>query len=137
MRRRRRNITIVNNEIDYDKLAEAIVKAQNNAKAPKKNTSKLRGAAMAFFNGAIYSTVYVLAGLFIYAIWTESYAKQSASPIGCIILTAILVFIGIYAFLCQQESFQDKDSDAREHFNINVSLIALIVAIIALFKGVG
>ena len=27
MRRRRRNITIVNNEIDYDKLAEAIVRA--------------------------------------------------------------------------------------------------------------
>ena len=54
-----------------------------------------------------------------------------------IILTAILTFIGIYAFLCQQESFQDKDSDAREHFNINVSLIALIVAIVALFKEVG
>ena len=137
MRKCRRNITIVNNEIDYDKLAEAIVKAQNNAKAPKKSTSKLRGAAMAFFNGAIYSTVYVLAGLFIYAIWTESYAKQSASPIGCIILTAILVFIGIYAFLCQQESFKDDDSDAREHFDINISLIALIVALVALLKGVG
>ena len=27
MRKRRRNITVVNNEIDYDKLAEAIVKA--------------------------------------------------------------------------------------------------------------
>ncbi len=48
MRNRRRNITIVYNEIDYDKLAEAIVKAQNNVKAPKKNSSKLRSAAMSF-----------------------------------------------------------------------------------------
>ncbi len=31
MRRHRRNITIINNEIDYDKLAEAIVKAQRKA----------------------------------------------------------------------------------------------------------
>ncbi len=31
MRKRKRNITIINNEIDYDKLAEAIVKAQNKA----------------------------------------------------------------------------------------------------------
>jgi len=137
VRKHRRNITIVNNEIDYDKLAEAIVKVQNDAKNPKKNARRLRSAAMGFFNGAVYSTVYVLAGLSIYAIWTESYAKQSASVVGCIILTAILAFIGIYAFLCQQESFQDKDSDAQEHFNVNISLIALIVAIIALFKGVG
>ncbi|MBQ5320901.1 MAG: hypothetical protein J6K88_02385, partial [Oscillospiraceae bacterium] len=128
MRKRRRNITIVNNEIDYDKLAEAIVNAQNNTRAKKKNTSKLRSAAMSFFNGAIYSTVYFLAGLSIYVIWAESYAKQSASLVGCIILTAILAFIGIYAFLCQQESFQDKDSDTREHFNINISLVALVVA---------
>ena len=137
MRKRRRNITIVNNEIDYDKLAEAIVKAQNDAKKPNKETGRLRSAAMRFFNGAIYSTVYVLAGLFIYTIWTESYTKQNASFIGCIILTVILAFIGIYTFLCQQETFQDKENDAREHFNINISLVALIVAIIALFKEVG
>ena len=137
MRKRRRNITIVNNEIDYDKLAEAIVKAQNDAKNLKKNTGKFRSAAMAFFNGAVYSVVYVLAGLCIYATWTESYAKQSASLLGCIILTIILAFMGVYAFLCQQESMQDKESDAREHFNTNVSLIALIVAIVALFKEVG
>lgn len=127
----------VKNEIDYDKLAEAIVKAQNDVKKPKKNTSKLRSTAMTFFNGVVYSVVYSLAALCIYATWTESYAKQSASLIGCVILTIILAFIGIYALLCQQESFQDKDSDAREHFNINVSLIALIVAIVALFKEVG
>lgn len=137
MRKHRRNITIVNNEIDYDKLAEAIVNAQSRTKETKKSTSKFRSAAMSFFNGAIYSIAYVLSGLSIYVIWAESYAKQSASLVGCIILTVILAFIGIYAFLCQQESFQDKDSDAREHFNINISLIALIVAIIALFKGVG
>ena len=137
MKKCKRKTTIIKNEIDYEKLANAMVQAQNDANKPKKNTSKLRSAAMAFFNGAIYSVVYVLAMLSIYAIWTESYAKQNASLAGCIILTIILGVIGIYAFLCQQESFQDKDVDAREHFNSNVSLIALIVAIIALFKEVG
>lgn len=34
MRKHRRNITIINNEIDYDKLAEAIVKAQRKAEEP-------------------------------------------------------------------------------------------------------
>ena len=137
MRKRRRNVTIVNNEIDYDKLAEAIVKAQNDLKKPQKETAKLRSAAMSFFNGAIYLAVYVLASLSIYATWAESYTKQNASFISCAIVTVILAFIGVYAFLCQQESLQDKESSAREHFNINISSIALIVAVIALFKEVG
>ena len=51
MRNRRRNITIVNNEIDYDKLAETIVKAQNNVKAPKKIVGKvLRSSSPDDFN---------------------------------------------------------------------------------------
>ena len=137
MRKSRRNLTIINNEIDYDKLAESIIKAQNHAKENKRTTSKFRSAAMGLLNGTVYATVYIIAFYSIYVVWTESFSKQNASLVGCIILTFFLVFIGIYAFLCQQESRQDKDNDVREHFNINISLVALIVAIVALFNGVG
>lgn len=137
MRKRRRNITIVNNEIDYDKLAEAIIKAQNRAKESKRATSKFRSAAMSLLNGAVFAFIYVLAYYGIYVVWKVSYMKQNAPLVGCIILTFFLALIGIYAFLCQQESRQDNDTDVREHFNINISLVALIVAIVALLKGVG
>ena len=130
------NIQQLNLEIDYDKLAEAIVKAQKQTK-PKKDTGKFRSAAMSFFNGAIYSVVYVFSVICIYTTWAESYMKQNAPLIGCIILSVMLFFIGIYAFCCQQETHHDGISDAREHFNINISLIALIVSIVALFKEVG
>ncbi len=128
------NIDTVNIEIDYDKLAEAIVKAQN--KTSKKSSSKLRNAALNFFNGAIYSMVYLVAGVSIYAIWSEVYPNQENSLIGCILISVIMAFIGVYAFLCQQESFKDKEAETLEYFNVNISLIALIVALIALFKEV-
>ncbi len=145
MRKKEKRAQIINNiqelnlEIDYDKLAESIRKAQNKADAQsaKKSTSKFRSMAMSFFNGATYATVYIFSGLCIYNIWSKSYTKQSAPLIGCIILTIILSFVGIYAFMCQQESFQDKDNDIREIFNTNISLLALIIAVIALFKEVG
>ena len=124
----------MNIEIDYDKLAEAIVKAQN--KTSKKSSSKLRNAALNFFNGAIYSMVYLVAVVSIYAIWSEVYPNQENSLIGCILISVIMAFIAVYAFLCQQESFKDKETETLEYFNVNISLIALIVALIALFKEV-
>lgn len=40
MRRRRKNITIIHNEIDYDKLAEAIVRANAAQKETEDNSAK-------------------------------------------------------------------------------------------------
>lgn len=77
MRNYKRNVTIVSNEIDYEKLAEAIVKAQSNEKEIKKDTGKLRSSAMSFLNGAMYSTVYIVSGLFIYTVWTELHHKHN------------------------------------------------------------
>ena len=134
MRNYKRNVTIVSNEIDYEKLAEAIIKAESKEKEIKKDTGKLRSSAMSFLNGVMYSTVYIVSGQFIYTVWTELHPKHNVSLVSCVVLTMALVFIGAYSFLCQQESFQDKKSDIREHFNINISLIALIVAIIAFLK---
>lgn len=130
------NIDSVNIEIDYDKLAEAIVKAQTKLSQKEKRTRKFRSAAMSLFNGAIYAIVYTFAIAMIYVVWRECYANQTVPLIGCILFTLVLAFIGIYAFLCQQESHRDSETDTITHFNTNIALIALIVAMIALFKGV-
>lgn len=130
------NIDSVNIEIDYDKLAEAIVKAQTKLSQKEKRTRKFRSAAMSLFNGAIYAIVYTFAIAMIYVVWHECYANQTVPLIGCILFTLVLAFIGIYAFLCQQESHRDSETDTITHFNTNIALIALIVAMIALFKGV-
>lgn len=147
MAKKKNNTTVVNNidsvnvEIDYDKLAEAIVKAQQKAEVETiketRKTSKFRTLAMSFFNGSIYSVIYVLSIYFVYIIWTESYGKPGITLISCIIFTALFAFVAIYAFLCQQETYNDKATDVHQHFNTNVSLVALIVALIALVKEVG
>ena len=122
-------------EIDYDKLAEAIVKAQATSSKKAKKKGKIRGSLMGTFNGCLYAGVYSAAALSIYAVW-HNFKPENYPLISCIILTIILVIVAVYAFLCQQESFDDDAADSREYFNTNVSLIALIIAFVALFKGV-
>lgn len=129
------NIDEVNIEIDYDKLADAIVKAQDKSKAKHKEQLNLRTRAMRFFNGLCYSIVYVVAVSCIYIVWKQSYPTNSIPLHGCILVSSLFAFVGIYAFLCQQESFGDSNDESLAHFNTNVALIALIVALVALMKG--
>ena len=129
------NIEEIKIEIDYDKLAEAIVVAQENANKKKKSTSKIRGAVMGGINGVLYLLVTLFSVGAIAGTWVE-YAK-AAEPslmiyIGCTIMFAV---IGLFAFLCQQESLGDSHEEAQQHFNTNIALIALIVALVALVKG--
>jgi len=128
------NIDNANIEIDYNKLAEAIVKAQSKTKE-KKRKLNLRSKAMRFFNGTTYSVIYVVAISAIYVTWKDYFPVGEISLLGGIFLTALLSFVGIYAFLCQQETFNDSGEDSISHFNTNIALIALIVALIALMKG--
>lgn len=130
-------IKVNNPDFDYDKLAEAIVKAQQKANESVKSTGKFRSALMWLFNIIVYSSVVAIASYCIYIIWTSSYVEQTPPFVGCMVFTFVLAAVAIGAFVCLIESFRDKNSDAREHFNINISLIALLVAIIALIKGVG
>lgn len=128
------HIDNINMEIDYEKLAEAIVKAQAKAqqKKPKLN---FRAKAMRFFNGVTYSVVYVIAASAIYTIWADCFPAETVSLCGSVLLTALLVFAGAYAFLCQQEAIYDSGDASTSHFNTNVALIALIIALVALMKG--
>ena len=130
------NIDEINIEIDYDKLAEAIVKAETMAQSKQLHTGKVRSIAMRFMNGLIYCIIYVFATLCIFTTWSECYPDKTIPLYGCVIITILFSIIGIYAFVCQQESFKDPDAEAMKYFNSNVSLIALIVSLIALFMEV-
>ena len=121
--------------VDYDKLAEAIVTVQEKASKKKKRTSRFRGAVMGGINGVLYLIVTLFSVGAIAGMWME-YAKAAEHSlmtyIGCTVMFAI---IGLFAFLCQQESLGDSDEDAQQHFNTNIALIALVVALVALVKG--
>lgn len=121
--------------IDYDKLAEAIVAAQEKASKKKKCTSRFRGAVMGGINAVLYLIVSLFSVGVIAGIWME-YAKAAKhSLITYIMCTIMFAVIGLFAFLCQQESLGDSDEDAQQHFNTNIALIALVVALVALVKG--
>ena len=130
------NIKELNLEIDYDKLADAIVKAEEANRKPLPKKKNLREKAMSFLNGALYSFVYVIAGACIYQTWKNCQAEENSLFVS-IICTLIFAFCGAYAFLCQQEASYDSGQEAQAHFNLNIALIALIVALVALFKEVG
>lgn len=132
------NIQNLNMEIDYDKLAEAIVNAQ--AKSEKKensNHSKIRSKAMKLFNGGFYAMIVLFSILIIDTIWRNCYVNNTIPLYGCILMTIVFVFLCVFAFLCLNETYADKENETKEHFNVNISLLALIVAILALYKGIG
>ena len=121
--------------IDYEKLAEAIVAAQEKANKKKKRTSRFRGAFMGGINGVLYLIVTLFSIAAIAGMWIQYIESAEHSVITYIGCTIIFAVIGIFAFLCQQESLGDSDEDAQQHFNTNIALIALFVALVALVKG--
>ena len=130
------NIQELNLEIDYDKLAEAMVTAQENHKRKINAKKSLREKAMFYLNGALYAFVYSVSVFCIFLSWNK-YKQASMSISFSILNTIIFAFVAIYAFLCQQEAFDDDAQTAQTHFNTNIALAALIISVIALFKGVG
>jgi hypothetical protein len=55
----------------------------------------------------------------------------------CIIATIVFALLITTNVLSAIEAWRDDDENAIMHFNTNVSLVALIIALIALFKEVG
>lgn len=129
------NIDNVNVEIDYDKLAKALVHAEKEANNKKVNKSLFRSKAMNFINGTIFIMVSLLAVTGIELLWKNCYSAGTISIVCCSFLTIILIFIAVYAFLCQQETFNDDSTDSINQFNTNIALIALVISMIALMKG--
>lgn len=119
-------------EIDYDKLAEAIVKAKNESKMMR-NSTKFRTLLMKTFNGIVYIMISLYSIMGIGWIWTDYYPRTS-SIMTCIAFSIGLAVIAIFTFLCQQETLDDKQVEAFNYFSTNISLVALIIALVSLIK---
>ena len=130
------NIQELNLEIDYDKLAEAIVKA-NKKRVTRPRNTKVRGFLLGMCNGILYSGLCWFVVSHIVKMWME-YAKSGLPNLFmCILMSAVGFAIAVLLFLAQQETTNDTDEEVFSHFNTTVAFAALIVALVALFKGVG
>ena len=104
MKKRIKRTVVVKTEIDYEKLAVAIVEAQNKVTEKASSSRKFREAGMSFFNGSVYAFLYGLIGYLVYGLWNNVHVETNMAFYKEVFLSIILAFIGIYAFLCQQES---------------------------------
>ena len=134
------NINQLNLDIDYDKLAEAIVRAQekaaNKAEINKRKRTRFRNALLSNANGIVYHGISVFMVFLIAGIWVSYSRGAGTSLVLSIVFTLSFAFFCFVSFMCGQETFNDNYETTASLFNTNVSLIALIVAIIALIKGV-
>lgn len=121
-------------EIDYEKLANAIVNAQESSNNDVKG-HKSRNSLINFLNGTIYIMLAVFCVWGIVRYWSGSYVGTVESLIQCILITAILAVFAVWFFLCQQESLSDKGKNATDDFSLNISLAALLVSLVALLGG--
>lgn len=130
---RRRSATNRNDvsiEIDYEKLAEAIILAQEKTKNEKRKNSNLRSKIMRFMNGIIY----IMICAFFFGVaeqtWLNSQMEDVISIVKTLFIIFLLIVCGIFAFFCQQESLNDNWEETQIHFSTNISIIALITAIV-------
>ncbi len=130
------NIGQLNVEIDYDKLASAIISAQEKAKKKDIEHSKIRIKTMKFFNGSIYIGIAIFTCVVIYKLWCSTNDYSISTIIFNIVISVLLAAIAIFMFFSQQESFDDSFEETKFHFNTNISLIAMIIALLALYHEI-
>lgn len=122
----------VETKIDYKTLAKEIVAAQEEAKKLKKRPNRIRAAAMAAANTMIPVLLALFAVLACVGMWIE-FANESVHGISTYMgNTALFIAIAVVSVCCGIEAWKDDDENAIMHFNTNVALVALIVALVAL-----
>lgn len=171
------NIQELNLEIDYDKLAEAIVKAINAKDASSEEmqtkpkvgiinffrvvyyivfnrrktngtmTSTLMGGMLSFaFNGlALFGLFTLICSIICFVamltgfVWTaDAILNNVVSIIYSLLIVLIVAIISLFFRGCANEMNIEKDRNyIVAVFSSIVSFAALIVALVALFKGVG
>ena len=133
------NIEEINLEIDYEKLAEAIVIAQEKESKKSEEKSKKRMGArqflMAWCNGILYAVLYSYVIREIIEMWQNYASSGEPSLYMCIVYTIGGASLAVLLFLAHQETMNDSKEDTITHFNTNIALVALIAAIVALVKG--
>ena len=145
MRKHRRNLTVINNEIDYDKLAEAIVaanKKQQQVDSPSREWMK-------YILIPIFWGVSIVSGI-LGIVMFISLCKDANSVLDSVTfmddITFLLKFItvlfsfGFCAFSIVAAKEIEKEYDRNyvaAMFSNIVAIAALVVALVALLKGVG
>ena len=123
------------NEIDYDRLAESIVRAQqylNQQNQDRKRHVFFRSFVMKVLNFAVYSLIVCAAIASSYVLWHFVIQRGYLSEKWGYALTGMLMIVAVFAFLCLIEALFDQTDDARSYFSINLSLIALMLSFINL-----
>ena len=145
MRKRRRNNTIVNNEIDYDKLAEAIVKAnskQQEGYSPSREWMKYILIPI-FWGIAIFSGILAIA-MFIslcqnaIAIFKTGTIADDIALLFEFLITFFTAGFCVFSIVTAKEI--DKENNrtyVASMFSNIVAIAALVVSLVALLKGVG
>ncbi|MCE5342576.1 MAG: hypothetical protein LLF96_03185 [Eubacteriales bacterium] len=122
--------------IDYERLADALVRAHFEAKKREKVEKKpkdIRDKAVGFINGVIYLIPAIYSYILLSRMWhgTLEFTKNWSVilRIGFTILFAGLILV---CFIAQQKTFDDNSDEVHKYFNININLLSLSVAIMAL-----
>lgn len=131
------NIQELNLEIDYDKLAKAIVKAQEDARDNNKRPNKFRANTMIAINISIPLMFILFSIIACFTIWREFVTNGTYTVFTCIVASIFLALFVFMNIMSAIEAWKDDDENAIKHFNTNVSLAALIIALIALLKEIG
>ncbi len=120
-------------EIDYDKLEEAIVKAYKTIEESKRKPGGWRYAAMKACN-ALVSLAGIAASIWSCVYLWRNFSEAFAFDWSELMLHIIFVLlISTISISCAIEAWKDSDEDAITHFNTNVALVALIVALLVWF----
>ena len=170
------NIKELNLEIDYDKLADAIVKAQKKAeettveeKTPKKKVKFFKAIFDIIFNRnktngkflpeamsgliwyifiafavifASFSLVSICTVLHIVYGWIKGIMPFNGAIVVVAILLLFFASLGVMLALLMKAIANDVENERDKHYLISIissitGFIAMIIALIALFKGVG
>lgn len=130
------NIDTIHMDIDYKKLAEALITAKKEVAKEEFKSKKFRTVGMQLVNIIFYMTLLVVSVFIILCIWKMYCIIHSINLITAIVFTIISIALVIYAVLCHVESFKDSANAIMAHFNTNMSFIALLISFIALLRGV-
>ena len=104
--------------IDYDKLAEAIVKAQNKAAKDSKRVDRVRASFMSTINVILYSMVSFSCAVISIGFIANPLIEKITIKLLCIFL---FLFLSISCGACAVESYRDSDENAQKHFNTNIT----------------
>ena len=146
------NIAELNLEIDYDKLAESIVKAQEKSENEANGKKKFTSGTFAMITSLAFRGVAILGWLIALAtpiaiinmaksfVWVEVNAIVG-NVFSIAFAVALFIVLVLYSFLLWKSAKEIETEKDRNYiisvFSGIVSFAALIVALVALFKGVG